>query len=62
MSLAAIEPRAEVLPPSPRGLPLPWWVKIGAKTVLARVLASYRGGGLGSARVANSGFQMRKPA
>jgi SAM-dependent methyltransferase len=27
---------------APRGMPLPWWGKIGAKVVLSRVLPSYR--------------------
>ena len=40
--LAAITPREEVLAASPRGLPIPWWAKIGAKIVLSRVLPSYR--------------------
>lgn len=34
--------REEVQPASPRGLPLPWWAKIGAKMVLSRALPSYR--------------------
>jgi len=37
-----ITPREEVQPASPRGLPLPWWAKIGAKMVLSRALPSYR--------------------
>ena len=42
MSFADITPREEVQPASPRGLPLPWWAKVGAKMVLARALSSYR--------------------
>lgn len=40
--LSDIEPDHEVLPASPRGAPVPWWAKIGAKIVLARALPSYR--------------------
>ena len=42
MSLANIVPAEQVLPASPRGLPLPWWAKIGAKVVLSRAVPSYR--------------------
>jgi hypothetical protein len=42
MSLGNIVPAEQVLPASPRGLPLPWWVKIGAKIVLSRAFPSYR--------------------
>lgn len=42
MTLADITPREETLPASPRGLPLPWWAKIGAKMVLSRLVPSYR--------------------
>jgi SAM-dependent methyltransferase len=41
-SLGDIVPTETMLPASPRGLPIPWWGKIAAKTVLARVLPSYR--------------------
>jgi SAM-dependent methyltransferase len=37
-----IEIAETVLPTSPRGAPAPWWGKIAAKVVLARVLPSYR--------------------
>jgi len=42
MTFTDIAPREEVQPASPRGLPLPWWAKIGAKIVLSRALPSYR--------------------
>jgi hypothetical protein len=42
MTLAEIKPREETLPASPRGLPVPWWAKIGAKMVLSRLVPSYR--------------------
>jgi hypothetical protein len=42
MTFADIAPREETQPASPRGLPLPWWAKIGAKMVLSRALPSYR--------------------
>ena len=42
MRLADIKPREEALPASPRGLPVPWWAKIGAKMVLSRLVPSYR--------------------
>lgn len=40
-SLRDIVPTEQVLPASPRGLPVPWWGKIGAKIVLSRLLPSY---------------------
>ena len=40
-SLRDIVPTEQVLPASPRGLPVPWWAKIGAKVVLSRVLSGY---------------------
>ena len=40
-SLRDIVPAGQVLPASPRGLPVPWWAKIGAKLVLSRVLPGY---------------------
>jgi SAM-dependent methyltransferase len=41
-ALADIKPVEQVLPASPRGLPLPWWAKIVAKIVLSRIFRSYR--------------------
>lgn len=41
-SLHDIVPAQETLAAAPRGLPIPWWTKIGAKIVLSRVLPSYR--------------------
>ena len=41
-ALADIKPVEQVLPASPRGLPLPWWAKIAAKIVLSRIFRSYR--------------------
>ena len=41
-SLHDIAPAQQVLENAPRGLPLPWWAKIGAKIVLSRVFPSYR--------------------
>jgi SAM-dependent methyltransferase len=32
----------QTLTAAPRGLPVPWWTKIGAKIVLSRLLPSYR--------------------
>lgn len=40
-SLGDIATAEQVLPASPRGLPVPWWAKIGAKMVLSRVLPGY---------------------
>jgi SAM-dependent methyltransferase len=41
-SLHDIAPAQQVLDAAPRGLPVPWWVKIGAKIVLSRAFPSYR--------------------
>jgi SAM-dependent methyltransferase len=41
-ALHDIVPAQQVLDAAARGLPLPWWAKIGAKIVLSRVLPSYR--------------------
>jgi SAM-dependent methyltransferase len=41
-SLHDIAPAQQVLEAAPRGLPLPWWAKIGAKIVLSRAFPSYR--------------------
>jgi hypothetical protein len=41
-SLHDIVPAQQVLEAAPRGLPLPWWAKIGAKIVLSRAFPSYR--------------------
>ncbi len=41
-SLHDIVPAQQVLETAPRGWPLPWWAKIGAKIVLSRALPSYR--------------------
>jgi SAM-dependent methyltransferase len=41
-SLHDIAPAQQVLENAPRGLPLPWWAKIGAKILLSRAFPSYR--------------------
>lgn len=41
-SLHDIAPAQQVLDAAPRGLPVPWWAKIGAKIVLSRAFPSYR--------------------
>lgn len=41
-SLHDIAPAQQVLETAPRGLPVPWWAKIGAKIVLSRAFPSYR--------------------
>ncbi|HKS62585.1 MAG TPA: hypothetical protein VJT13_12855, partial [Xanthobacteraceae bacterium] len=41
-SLHDIVPARETLDAAPRGLPIPWWAKIGAKIVLSRAMPSYR--------------------
>ncbi len=41
-SLRDIAPAQQVLDAAPRGLPIPWWAKIGAKIVLSRAVRSYR--------------------
>ena len=41
-SLDDIAPAQQVLDAAPRGLPVPWWAKIGAKIVLSRAFPSYR--------------------
>jgi len=41
-SLDDIVPAQQTLDAAPRGLPLPWWAKIGAKIVLSRAVPSYR--------------------
>lgn len=41
IALRDIAATEQVLPASPRGLPVPWWAKIAAKIVLSRVLPGY---------------------
>ena len=41
-SLHDIVPAQQTLEAAPRGLPIPWWAKIGAKIVLSRAMPSYR--------------------